>query len=156
MWALRTVAQMLNRNIFTFLRCEGWLLFGQLELISVNRDKTAQPGDIISFTNHLVSNNSGQEGELWETVGSFRPTQSHVPCWPCLSLRCLLVWSHLKMCPWFLHQAECPLSHPPPQPSHVNKPSAVQTSSEGGWLEIQILIGLNGFLFHYSSADLLV
>ena len=48
------------------------------------------------------------------------------------------------------------LSHPPPQPSHVNKPSAVQTSSEGGWLEIQILIGLNGFLFHYSSADLLV
>ena len=153
MWALCTPAQMLNRNIFTFLRCEGWLLFGQLELISVNRDKTAQPGDIISFTNHLVSNNSGQEGELWETVGSSRPTQCHGKCWPCLSLRCLLVWSHLKCVRGSFIRQTVPS---PWQPSHVNKPSAVQTSSEGGWLEIQILIGLNGFLFHYSSADLLV
>ena len=55
------------------------MLFGQLELISVNKDKTAKPGDIISFTNHLVSNNRAARKEAvrdTETVGRWRPSQS--------------------------------------------------------------------------------
>ena len=47
---------------------------GQLELISVvNKDKTAEPGDIISFTNHLVRNNGTARKEAFretQTVGS--------------------------------------------------------------------------------------
>ena len=51
---------------------------GQLELISVNKDKTAKPGDMISFTNHLASNNGGARKEAardTQTAWSLRPTQ---------------------------------------------------------------------------------
>ena len=42
------------------------MLLVQLELISVvNKDKTAEPGDMISFTNHLAGNNRrSQEGSI--------------------------------------------------------------------------------------------
>ena len=60
------------------------MLLGQLELISaVNKDKTAEPGDIVSFTNHLGRNNRAARKEAFretETVGSLE-AQS-VP-WKC-------------------------------------------------------------------------
>ena len=50
------------------------MLLGQLELISVvNKDKTAEPGDIISFTNHLLLTIEQPRKEAFretETVGS--------------------------------------------------------------------------------------
>ena len=59
-----------------------------------------------------------------------------------------------KMCPWFLHQADCPI--PLHSPAMSINPRLYKQVLKAAGLEIQILIGLNGFLFHYSSADLLV
>ena len=111
-------------HIFEATEREGWLLLGQLELISVvNKDKTAEPRDIISFTNHLVPNNRAARKEAFretETVGSLEAQSVPWKLWENVGslnyqiiylLVSVTMFFLLKMCPWL------PTSPPPIPPA---------------------------------------
>ena len=114
-------------HIFEATEREGWLLLGQLELISVvNKDKTAEPRDIISFTNHLVGNNRPARKEAFretETVGSLEAQSVPWKLWENVGslnyqiiylLVSVRLFFLLKMCPWLPpsppHQLQSPMS----------------------------------------------